>query len=69
VTTKLYVLKFIFRWSVCNSIGGIHKNDILPNNDLLKLNSTTVTCLSNTKTTAENHFQVNFILRILLIYN
>lgn len=39
----------------------IHTNDKLPNSDLLKLNSTMVTCLSNIKTTTENHFQVNII--------
>lgn len=30
-------------------------------NDLLKPNSSIVTCLSNTKTTADDHFQVNFL--------
>lgn len=50
-----------FRWNVhclsSNNTVGI--DDKLPNNDLLKTNSTIVTCLSNTRTTVENHFQVS----------
>lgn len=58
------MLIIIFRWNV-HSLGLNHDNnanDKLPNSDLLKSNSTIVTCLSNTKTTAENHFQVSHVL-------
>jgi len=51
----------MFRWNVHSLISNssIHTDEKLPNSDLLKKNSTIVTCLSNTKTTAENHFQVS----------
>lgn len=53
----------IVRWNVhtSNLNNVININDELPNSDLLKPNSTVVTCLSNTRTTAENHFQVNCV--------
>lgn len=53
----------MFRWNVhcLNSTNTFHTNENLPNSDLLKPNSTTINCLSNTKTTAENHFQVNYL--------
>lgn len=60
----MYLLntKIIFRWNVHSlcSITNIYINDNLINNVLSKPNSTTVNCLSNTKITAENHFQVSY---------
>jgi len=56
------VLIHFFRW-VIHSLSLNNDNitsDKLPNSDLLKPNSTIITCLSNIKTTAENHFQVSF---------
>ncbi|XP_025204931.1 NADPH-dependent diflavin oxidoreductase 1 [Melanaphis sacchari] len=53
------------KWNVhhSSSIISNYANDKLPNNDQLKPNSTIVTCLSNTRTTSENHFQDVRLLR------
>ncbi|VVC36307.1 Riboflavin synthase-like beta-barrel,Flavoprotein pyridine nucleotide cytochrome [Cinara cedri] len=45
------------KWNVHSSKDTVHIDERLPNNDLFRTNSSIVTCLSNTKTTAENHFQ------------
>lgn len=57
------LITITFRWDVhcLSSNDTIHTNDKLQNCDLLKPNSTIVNCLSNIKTTTENHFQVNII--------